>query len=449
MTRTQHPVESQSKESRQARTAYQSRKSDKPGSATPAMAAAQLMATQLMQRKLAEQQLLFANQNGETLQKQANKTGLPNNLKQGMESLSGLALDHVNVHYNSPKPAAIQAHAYAQGNDIHLAPGQEKHLPHELGHVVQQAQGRVKATANVNGLAVNDNDGLESEATRMGERANKVTQREKQPLSNHYADLKSGLKAPTDANVAQRRVKNFKTTKKNATTPVEQVRNAVDPTHFTGDIVTALMNLDLAKNADIDLPTRVEADVNAGDGSITRIAGPATEAGRTGREEMMFRLGQRITTEGGHLIPHACLDQNTAASIRLMVDGPRNIIPMSRTMNMIGWAAIENTLKTSTFAKVDFQPQYDDYEVSNARLAELTGISTVLGHEFDTIAMEATMPTKVNGSVDGIAVSADEPEVYRGRNIVQCGADLVTAMKAVGLWNSLDQGMQTEVLGIP
>lgn len=104
-------------------------------------------------------------------QRQPNNTGLPDNLKSGMENLSGMSLDHVKVHYNSAKPAAVQAHAYAQGSDIHLASGQEQHLPHELGHVVQQAQGRVKPTTDVGGVAVNDDASLESEATKMGETA--------------------------------------------------------------------------------------------------------------------------------------------------------------------------------------------------------------------------------------------------------------------------------------
>jgi hypothetical protein len=102
---------------------------------------------------------------------QQNNTGLPDNLKSGMENLSGMSLDHVNVHYNSAKPAAVQAHAYAQGSDIHLASGQEKHLPHELGHVVQQAKGQVKATTSVGGMAVNDNQSLENEATLLGNKA--------------------------------------------------------------------------------------------------------------------------------------------------------------------------------------------------------------------------------------------------------------------------------------
>lgn len=105
------------------------------------------------------------------IQKQKNNTGLPDNLKSGMEKLSGMSLDHVKVHYNSSKPAAVQAHAYAQGSNIHLAPGQSKHLPHELGHVVQQAQGRVKPTTSVNGMAVNDNAGLEKEADVLGAKA--------------------------------------------------------------------------------------------------------------------------------------------------------------------------------------------------------------------------------------------------------------------------------------
>lgn len=75
-----------------------------------------------------------------------NQTGLPNQLKSGVEALSGQSLDDVKVHYNSAQPAQLNALAYAQGTDIHVAPGQEQHLPHEAWHVAQQKQGRVQAT---------------------------------------------------------------------------------------------------------------------------------------------------------------------------------------------------------------------------------------------------------------------------------------------------------------
>jgi hypothetical protein len=105
------------------------------------------------------------------VQKKKNNTGLPDNLKSRMEHLSGHSMDDVKVHYNSPKPAQLNAHAYAQGKNIHIASGQEKHLPHEAWHVVQQKQGRVQPTTSVNGMAVNDNRGLEKEADVMGAKA--------------------------------------------------------------------------------------------------------------------------------------------------------------------------------------------------------------------------------------------------------------------------------------
>lgn len=101
----------------------------------------------------------------------SNQTGLPDALKSGIEGLSGLAMDDVKVHYNSARPAQLRALAYTQGTNIDVAPGQEKHLPHEAWHVVQQKQGRVKATMQMQGLPVNDDSVLEREADIMGAKA--------------------------------------------------------------------------------------------------------------------------------------------------------------------------------------------------------------------------------------------------------------------------------------
>lgn len=101
-----------------------------------------------------------------------NQTGLPDDLKAGVENLSGYSLNDVRVHYNSPKPAQLQALAYTQGTDIHVALGQEEHLPHEAWHVVQQMQGRVKPTMQMKGVQINDDEGLEREADVIGKKAN-------------------------------------------------------------------------------------------------------------------------------------------------------------------------------------------------------------------------------------------------------------------------------------
>ena len=101
-----------------------------------------------------------------------NRTGLPDQLKSGVESLSGMSLDHVNVRYNSSQPKRLGALAFAQGNNIHLAPGQERHLPHEAWHVVQQAEGRVQPTRQIiNSISINDDRNLEREADVMGAKA--------------------------------------------------------------------------------------------------------------------------------------------------------------------------------------------------------------------------------------------------------------------------------------
>jgi uncharacterized membrane protein HdeD (DUF308 family) len=105
------------------------------------------------------------------VQKKSNLTGLPDQLKEGVESLSGLSMDDVNVHYNSAQPEKLNARAYAQGSDIHLGAGQEKHLPHEAWHVVQQKEGRVRPTSEINGQPVNESLQLENEADVMGARA--------------------------------------------------------------------------------------------------------------------------------------------------------------------------------------------------------------------------------------------------------------------------------------
>ncbi|HEY5878579.1 MAG TPA: DUF4157 domain-containing protein [Nakamurella sp.] len=98
-----------------------------------------------------------------------NRTGLPDALREGMERSVGRSMDDVTVHYDSPRPGLIKALAYTHGTDIHLAPGQEQHLPHEAWHVVQQMQGRVRpSTRLADGRQVNDDERLEHEADTMG-----------------------------------------------------------------------------------------------------------------------------------------------------------------------------------------------------------------------------------------------------------------------------------------
>ncbi|MFC0518062.1 DUF4157 domain-containing protein [Mucilaginibacter angelicae] len=126
--------------------------------------------------------------------------GLPHQLRQGVETLSGMSMADTTVHYNSTAPAQIGALAYAAGNQIHLGPGQEQHLPHEAWHIVQQKQGRVKPTLQAKGLAVNDDSALETEADVMGRRAVQLKTINGSPLTPPA----SPLSPPTE--VVQRKI---------------------------------------------------------------------------------------------------------------------------------------------------------------------------------------------------------------------------------------------------
>jgi hypothetical protein len=157
------------------------------------------------------------------VQKKENRTGLPDNLKSGIEQLSGHSMDDVRVHYDSGKPSQLQAHAYAQGMNIHIAPGQERLLPHEAWHVVQQKQGRVKPTIQLkNKVAINDDAALEREADVMGSKA--VTQ-----CFDNSTGAKTiiGSSAPKNIEVAQLEKKNKakkKVPKKKTKKPVVKLK---------------------------------------------------------------------------------------------------------------------------------------------------------------------------------------------------------------------------------
>lgn len=101
------------------------------------------------------------------VKEQGNQTGIPDGMRRRAEEVSGFSFDDVKVHYGSDKPGQLKALAFAQGSQVYLGPGQEQHLGHELGHVVQQKQGRVRPTGSVKGQPLNDSRSLENEADRF------------------------------------------------------------------------------------------------------------------------------------------------------------------------------------------------------------------------------------------------------------------------------------------
>lgn len=128
--------------------------------------------------------------------KESRPGALPLDVQSKMEHVMGADFSNVNVHANSSQASGMGALAYAQGNDIHFAPGQyspdtqngQKIIGHELAHVVQQRQGRVLPTAQLkSGMRLNDDPALEKEADNLGEKA-AATPDQGEPTIQRMAD---------------------------------------------------------------------------------------------------------------------------------------------------------------------------------------------------------------------------------------------------------------------
>jgi hypothetical protein len=100
---------------------------------------------------------------------------LPDDVREAMEASLGRPLDHVRVHVG-PEAAAIGAHAFARGGDVHFQTGRysprsregRRLLAHELAHVAQQETGRVRRPP---GSAIQDDPALEAAADAVAVRA--------------------------------------------------------------------------------------------------------------------------------------------------------------------------------------------------------------------------------------------------------------------------------------
>jgi hypothetical protein len=102
---------------------------------------------------------------------------LPSEVRTKMETAFAADFSDVRVHIGH-EATSLGAIAYTWGTNIHFAPGQynphtlqgQKLLGHELWHVLQQKQGRVKNPFG-GGVAVVQDHALEAEADRMGIKA--------------------------------------------------------------------------------------------------------------------------------------------------------------------------------------------------------------------------------------------------------------------------------------
>ncbi len=115
----------------------------------------------------------------------------------GMDVADHQPIQAASEHGQEYQPLESATWPTGEGT-IQRQAGQERHLPHEAWHVVQQKQGRVKPTIQAQGISLNNNEGLEREADRMGGVAFNTN-----PISKHPPIL---LSDNPRGNIVQRKV---------------------------------------------------------------------------------------------------------------------------------------------------------------------------------------------------------------------------------------------------
>lgn len=344
-----------------------------------------------------------------------NTTGLPNRLKAGIENLSGMRMDHVRVHYNSARPVQLHAHAYAQGSDIHVAPGQERHLPHEAWHVVQQAQGRVKPTVQMKGdVPVNDDEGLEREADVMGARALAGG-------SEAFPAGQDALAAPGAGGAApavqlKSVIKSISPKKSGADTPLKTLHDNFGPLMTAANLPSRYSFQNVLPNvmhnepryagsqwqkagtveAELDSASRSKADGSNRDNSVI---GPYGHFGVMERA-MFKRPDVGNTYDGGHLVEHTLMEAQDA-------DVHGNLAPQeNKHFNqglMRGWESIAEHYMDSYTGKWNYKVELtytdDTYDFTGAELID-AGIIPKLAE-----TNLASLPTPRDAELTGKKVS--------------------------------------------
>lgn len=129
---------------------------------------------------------------------------LPETVQTKMENSFGEDFSDVNIHDNSTKAEDLGAKAFAQGKDVHFAPGEfqpntkdgQELIGHELTHVVQQKEGKVQG-GEVNGKdMVNQDPSLEKEADDAGKLASEGKEVE-------VSGLGSGVQMKGDGKISE------------------------------------------------------------------------------------------------------------------------------------------------------------------------------------------------------------------------------------------------------
>lgn len=406
----------------------------------------------------------IANHQGKQRSLRAGRQGLPADLQQRVEHLSGMPMDHVEVQYHSSKPKQVGALAFTQGNRIFVGPGQEKHLPHEAWHVVQQMQGRVRSNTTMpGGLAGNDAPALEAEADRMASLTSRVS-----PAMTAMDTAALAVAAPVapSNSVVQRRVEIIGDEATEAGTALPPISSLL--AGFNADLFAAfeggepaiIEGLERYRNPlkrALHYPIGIHGNIRKVDGESppARTGNQTRNVGKMGIDEFALRTGGTFEIfEGGHLVPNELWASDQAEVSRSYA----NLVPMSRTLNVGGvgntWRNVERELLSKYTALANggayefkIQVGHQDYQLTLGQISDALEVPLKEESEPDTDAVRSFgwIPTEIKAQIHGFdEVVARENVLHQLTGEIDNWNDFYDALVHTPLWGRLSEDLQGE-----
>jgi hypothetical protein len=349
----------------------------------------------MVQRVGAEGGSVAADLEGEINSARGGGQTLAPQLQAQMGQAMGADFRGVRVHTDGRSDQlnqSIQARAFTTGQDIFFrqgayepsSPGGQNLIAHELTHVVQQnggAEQRTRERTRIGRKGLRGQEEAEREAQggarRRDERAKRrvipnrtpeekleptiasvveATERSTSLRSEEqwrFTERDAGSRAKTSGKVVQRAVVAFDST----TEPLAPPKRAlVDGLIATGAFTTyGVMGLrEAIGNArpgmfqelkPQEAPSHMEVELDGQAATPPVRTNASAAVGRIGGDMFYIKTRGNVTDsfEGGHIIPHSLW--NTPSPLAKFADDYANLVPMSRGLNIGGWAAKENRMR--------------------------------------------------------------------------------------------------------
>ncbi|WP_420590831.1 hypothetical protein [Bacterioplanoides sp.] len=210
-----------------------------------------------------------------------------------------------------------------------------------------------------------------------------------------------------DLKPLQRSVYNFKSTGTMIYSPLEQIKNLAQNTDYEENedkqgLHEALTDALPKTPKSIPKVSFVEAEIEKKElKSLDRKEYKSKVVGRCGRQESLLTIGEEAYYQGGHLISHAFLDNQSDDKSSEEVDGYFNLVPMEASLNNLTYKKIETKLMDlSGKSRVKLSVETSPAIVCPKVLAGLTGCK-LKNSSLPPYGLNSTIAREVKVSVNG------------------------------------------------